>query len=995
MRLSMRRSSSWRSGGFLRIDLQTAWKRYQYVVKRLPPPFRHIALILAPRHLSVMVLLVGLVRVVASLSITACLIELSLTSELSRTVSFVLATSFTVQSLSFIIKERQESLLVAAVQQLTFLRFRALFARSMKPSEKQREWVLTFPDQIGQFAYVLDAIVGTFEILAFLVLVVWFYEFSGLLAIALIAAISMASVRLIHKIGRLWACYLDLEGERRAWIERIAVAMPRGRFMPTYRRAIDELRSVRERMEGVLRRRVGLQVMNGYVDRCALTSTLCVVLVVEARFWPQSAIGLGIIVAAQYLYSSVQNNLANYRVIRLALPMMQKLGALEDGAEDAQQRFAWSASDEPRNDNFVQILACTPDTATALRIAIAETGGAYVPQNPTLSQAVLSAWHRNAGQQQNAEFLRLAAEMGLSRDAVRRLWRDCTTLSSGEAQRVVLGLVLSERPSALVLENIFAVLDPDLRESVAAVVRSNAREIILLAASPEYIPEAFIESERRHNNRSEAQLSVKALSSEGRTSDLPLPVAREVRSPASGEDHSVSPPEALGALPPVPDPDPRKSMFLRAGELLFGPYSFLLLLGAMLIVGSEIAFAFLISDREAHRASQAIGAAGCLAACVGGCLMFYGVIYRVPIRRLTVLHHDIASRMPRFAHPHTKGAVVGRMGDDFSFLQMSVPSAMGSILLGLIKSLLLIVVASAGVPMLLAIILLVTPVVFLAARAGTRRILLAQNSLARSRDTFLAAVIFHSRLDSAPLFDSLARAEEEVYRVAQTRYVDSAIALANSYAYRSAIIQGFIMFLNITALCLELLFGQSSLVGTTLTLYFVMTFSSAIQSTVEAIQNGSVVGMRVERVRMLKELNMLLKAPVPPQELVSRICDTLAQGKAMVALIGPSGSGKSSLLHHLCKVSSPGSVALVPDVNPFEKVSGRMSGVQIAREEALHGTASLLLLDETFRALTPEEERFELEWLRQALISEGKQAVVALHSRSSLDCFDDVLVIEG
>ena len=35
--------------------------------------------------------------------------------------------------------------------------------------------------------------------------------------------------------------------------------------------------------------------------------------------------GLGIILAARYLYAAVQNNVINYRVIRLALPMMREL----------------------------------------------------------------------------------------------------------------------------------------------------------------------------------------------------------------------------------------------------------------------------------------------------------------------------------------------------------------------------------------------------------------------------------------------------------------------------------------------------------------------------------------------------------------------------------------------------------------------------------------------------------------------------------------------
>ena len=61
----------------------------------------------------------------------------------------------------------------------------------------------------------------------------------------------------------------------------------------------------------------------------ALTAVLAVVAVLGAWLWPSAHFGIGIILAARYLYAAVQNNIVNYRVIRLAVPMMRELDKLE------------------------------------------------------------------------------------------------------------------------------------------------------------------------------------------------------------------------------------------------------------------------------------------------------------------------------------------------------------------------------------------------------------------------------------------------------------------------------------------------------------------------------------------------------------------------------------------------------------------------------------------------------------------------------------------
>ncbi len=53
------------------------------------------------------------------------------------------------------------------------------------------------------------------------------------------------------------------------------------------------------------------------------------------------------------------------------------------------------------------------------------------------------------------------------------------------------------------------------------------------------------------------------------------------------------------------------------------------------------------------------------------------------------------------------------------------------------------------------------------------------------------------------------------------------------------------------------------------------------------------------------------------------------------------------------------------------------------------------LRDETLKGLNPVEERSEIESMKQVLCRTGKQAVVVLHSRSNLDCFETVVNLNG
>ena len=76
-----------------------------------------------------------------------------------------------------------------------------------------------------------------------------------------------------------------------------------------------------------------------------------------------------------------------------------------------------------------------------------------------------------------------------------------------------------------------------------------------------------------------------------------------------------------------------------------------------------------LSHSDGLSAQVAGVSATCALAAIVGSVMFFGPLYWAPIARLSDLHDRIIRRLDRFASPRTSGAVMGRMGEDFSDLR--------------------------------------------------------------------------------------------------------------------------------------------------------------------------------------------------------------------------------------------------------------------------------------------------------------------------------------
>lgn len=468
------------------MPIEHLYARYQRIARNLPRRIRWLALIFAPTSTSFTVFTAGLLNVAGALMITAGIGQVTSGERTPGSAIWLLIFAFLAESLGYWVKERQELILTIAVRQLTYRRFRDIFSRSSHPPEAHGH-VLTYPGQISQFAFVVDFAVSTVQIIAFLTASLALYGASGAIAALLITGLVFVSVRLINLVGRLWEQYVALEGERRQWIQRVANALPRGQSIPSWGTALDKVASIRNTEEQLLRKRVRLQVLNGFLERGALTAVLAVVAVLGAWLWPSARFGIGIILAARYLYAAVQNNIVNYRVIRLAVPMMRELDKLESSPNCTVKQQDWVG--QPSNSR--EVLAATSERAEALRTSVTTPDSAFVPRNPEVSHSVLSAWRASASPHQVSRFTSLALGMGLSEDVIGRFWQDVTTLSSGERQRAAVAIVLADKPDWLILDDTFAALDPVTREVVAERILECVPTCTLLASSEEYVPSAF------------------------------------------------------------------------------------------------------------------------------------------------------------------------------------------------------------------------------------------------------------------------------------------------------------------------------------------------------------------------------------------------------------------------------------------------------------------------------------------------------------------------
>ena len=335
---------------------------------------------------------------------------------------------------------------------------------------------------------------------------------------------------------------------------------------------------------------------------------------------------------------------------------------------------------------------------------------------------------------------------------------------------------------------------------------------------------------------------------------------------------------------------------------------------------------------------------------------------------------------------------MARIGEDFSDLQMSVPGALGSVFIVIAQTLMLIAGSVAGAPLFIIVVLVVAPLALLAMRQGSKWLIPAATSAANRRGEFIGVIGAQATENTLPVSTRLRHVGDIAFANIELSYTSASVRQVNAYALRSILIQTLVLLLNISAVFLVMaLDGSNTLVAPAAVIFFAVTLSSGVQSTVETLQEVGVLGLTTERVRLLENFRADRADPPIRTRDLERLKNVLDSGALLVALIGQTGAGKSIILDALCHQLPEGEVVVIPEVDPFSSEVGEATGLTLAHYEICNGSAHLVLLDETMKTLVPEMERAELESLNDMLKSYRKQAVVVLHSRSNLDCFTTVV----
>lgn len=929
----------------------------------------------APLRLSSIVFVAGLFIVAGSAAVTVGVSEIG--DAPPSWTGWLLTAAFAAESGGFWVKERAESLLTVAIRQLAYRRYRRIADRTGADVSEQ---ILTNPPQISQIAYTVDFMVSALQTVVVLATAIVLYGPYAVIAAALIAGLAAASVRLIGRIGALWSAYNAIEGRRRSLLGRIVAALPRAAFGPSWQAALTRLKEMREEEVVLLIRRVRLQMVNGFLNRGALTAVLAVAVAGVDLLMPRhAAVNVGLIVAAQYLYGAVQNNLVNYRVVRLAVPMLRQLDDLDQGPPSIP---------EPSLPPNARAVAAPVEAIDNPRQAFGPVGVAFVARDPEFSSAVLQRWASCAPAAERDRFEEAATRFGLGADVVRRAFADAGTLSNGERHRLALALALAGRPELMVVDDAFASMDLATRESVAAVLLSmHEGRTVLLYRSPAYVPAAFQVATPTPTGWTLAAASVPPASD-------PQDAADTAAASESGppRDRSADAEEAFGSGMD------RRGRLRRTIRLLFGwPAFAALVVSAFLLAGAQVVFAVATGEGGTGTGIRVETAAACGAAAVAGAVLFFGVQFHTPIARLTALHHRLVSGLGKF-RPWAAGSVVGRLGQDLSDLQMDVPGAVGTVLIVVAQTGLMVLTTAIGAPVLLVAAAVAAPLALVALRVGGARLMAASANGAARRNDYLAVV----RLTDSPLdrlSPTMRASSAAAYAFAEDAYVAASVRSANAIAFRSALVQGLVFGVSAAAVWVAV---TSSLVteavAPSVLVYFSAAMASGLQSTIESLHRVGVVGLTTERILGLETWN-------PPSEpldgAVAAAADDIARvagepGATLIAVVGRSGAGKSRALDALAqmrpqRVLIAGAIDVLADVHGPESHKDDQTALI---ERMLRQEADVFVFDETLNRFSPADELRTIRRLREELAAKGATGIVVLHSEHSLQAVDRIVALE-
>lgn len=897
-------------------------------------------------------------------------------------------------------------------------------------------YLRNYPQHLSQLVFLVQFMANWLLIAVLAVLlVVWF----GALSLTVLAAVAVSAVLLraaVTAVADREFGYLDLDHQRGRLIEVLAHAWQSVRRQHLEPQVALALRTVRQRQERVLRRRAR-QVTLANTGRDALTQVVSLAVVgvaVTIGTRLTAADTLVLLTVVRMMLRALGENLETFQTLRdtanttteinrlfsAGTPVVAPTGtsartagdgtemapgavtihratfedrAIGDGRRleiAAGQRVMVVGRTSAGKSTLLEILAAGTAPAEFSSGISATHGGsaALVDRGQPLFDATVAEsvtlWSFPVDR---ARYQAALVASGLAPDLASRPGGDAAVLdatrvglSDGQTARLGLAQALYTDPDLLLLDDIFATLDPGLAEEVAAslftagawagtcVFVSSRLELVRYADQVLLVDHDEVElvpvgrlCEPPVRARSEELVGPELAARLRAAADHPtgaVPAPDLVAPPAEVFRFGFPRPsrvDTTGAFERTPSASTGPGDFLRNGATLFSWTGLVVILAAVAVfLAADIAFAGLVdrSGTSGDRSTLVFGLTALCGVAILALLVRYWLTMSGPIRACGRLQQAICRALLTSDDQAERAGVAGRLTSDFFMLEIHAPLRYVALLTGLAQTALTCLVVAVGAP---ASAVVVIPVLVAGGFLLRRAVEVLQRSVAlgaavrapvtnfglaalRARGHRLSPKI---RAALSARFDDLAALHTTVLNTTEM----AAVRLLTG-------VETFGLLLLLGAVWGTAALPSAAVLGAGLLVFVTYNLTGELAALVEHLQRantlfgqfgrlGGLLGRPVlpsrntllaveERPRqwyesLLHDEDPHLRAPSgrdsvtgPPlvaeglavQTEDGRILATdveVAVGRSsVVAVVGPSGTGKSTLLDTLVGLRAPG-----------------------------------------------------------------------------------------
>ncbi|AKK06654.1 hypothetical protein CMUST_11715 [Corynebacterium mustelae] len=903
---------------------------------------------------------------------------------------------------------------LSLVQGVRFLAFRVFLDDGLRSntSENTIGRLNTQPNQISQLAYVVDFVLSIIQSVGLAVVAIIAYKDTGLWAVIGIGIFTYFSFVMVRKIGVVFHRYIDSETARVELINAIATDAGRLRMAKLTDLVFGWLHQKRTHQEHIMKDRAKLQTINAVVLQSAVPVVVATAVLVALVTGKTSDSYLSLLMISTLLYSAMGEVVANYRVIRLAVPMLNEW-------DERRQASAKTTSGDSETPLPALETSCVIRGAEAPELldAARNLADVVVIDNPdVIPESLVNQLIGGFSIVQRDNWRRLVADFGLPPDTTTQLGQGrAASLSLGEKARLWIALMVAlnddTTTSAVFFSDGFlAVMDNRTRMRVLSAVLGSPVPIVFIGTKKLSVGDCPV-FEYHAGDIHQVADSV---------STMVLETNNHQRVPEAPQPMENSDNNEVGAGVPKPKPSLGLAQKVFAACFGRGGTTALLLVGALsalLSVGLPLVL-------ETAAATVSPTSIGLLVLVIAACLVIpvvTGLVqFRLPITNFSRLHVKAAQATVNHSTPTRRGEYMGRFGDDFSTMQMTIPGALVSMITA-VASVAVLCAIVAGQSLLLVVIIL--PIVVVGGwlyRRGSARLTHASDVQATGRDTFLsecAALITSRQLPSTTLVQHARIQVFEQVRAVFQSSTKNAIGAQLARGRDLSLLSAAILCIGVASV---VFFPADNVISGAVVAYLFYSFATQVPTVISALQDFDLALITAGRV-----LNLTEFAPPHHQfatehtrQSAQRIEETVRTNDGtggVVEISGRSGAGKSTALVLYGATSDPAPV-IVPDdlavlqFAPKDESTDSPAWLhgdlhtRKARQQALVDYAetqvatSVVVLDETLSELPQHAQRAAMQRLHAAANQHNAVVIVVLHtakeSEDLRDFIDEQLVLD-